>query len=102
MGESDIRGRMQPLKDQLTNTINHLHTVFETHVFVAICRGYWDRMGQVSYMLMDLIVESLHQLTVLLFYLTLHNFFCYRMFLVSWRTGKRIGHGIRVHELQFL
>lgn len=46
VGESDIRGRMQPLKDQLTNTINHLHTVFETHVFVAICRGYWDRMGQ--------------------------------------------------------
>lgn len=46
VGESDIRGRMQPLKDQLTNTINHLHTVFETRVFVAICRGYWDRMGQ--------------------------------------------------------
>ncbi|KAA8528345.1 hypothetical protein F0562_035700 [Nyssa sinensis] len=44
--ESDIRSRMQPLKDQLTNTINHLHSVFETHVFIAICRGYWDRMGQ--------------------------------------------------------
>lgn len=80
MGESDIRGRMQPLKDQLTNTINHLHTVFETRVFVAICRGYWDRMGQVSSMLMDLIVESWHQVTVLLSYLTPHNFFCYRMF----------------------
>ncbi|XWS21422.1 hypothetical protein CRYUN_Cryun30bG0053700 [Craigia yunnanensis] len=46
VGESDIRGRMQPLKEQLTSTINHLHTVFETHVFVAICRWYWDRMGQ--------------------------------------------------------
>ncbi|XP_044475499.1 uncharacterized protein LOC123203264 isoform X2 [Mangifera indica] len=46
VGESDIRARMQPLKDQLTNTINHLHTVFETRVFVAICRGYWDWMGQ--------------------------------------------------------
>ncbi|XP_050204886.1 uncharacterized protein LOC126654923 [Mercurialis annua] len=44
--ESDIRSRMQPLKDQLTNTINQLHSVFETHVFIAICRGYWDRMGQ--------------------------------------------------------
>ncbi|OUZ99781.1 hypothetical protein BVC80_9065g56 [Macleaya cordata] len=44
--ESDVRSRMQPLKDQLTKTIDHLHTVFETHVFVAICRGYWDRMGQ--------------------------------------------------------
>ncbi|XP_030934042.1 uncharacterized protein LOC115959685 isoform X1 [Quercus lobata] len=44
--ESDVRGRMQPLKEQLTNTVNHLHTIFETHVFIAICRGYWDRMGQ--------------------------------------------------------
>ncbi|XP_021912220.1 uncharacterized protein LOC110825972 [Carica papaya] len=46
IGESDIRGRMQALKDQLTNTMSHLHTVCETHVFIAICRGYWDRMGQ--------------------------------------------------------
>lgn len=46
VGESDIRSRMQPLTEQLTNTINHLHTIFETHVFVASCRGYWDRMGQ--------------------------------------------------------
>ncbi|WCJ24715.1 hypothetical protein M5689_006651 [Euphorbia peplus] len=44
--ESDIRARMQPLKEQLTNTINHLQSVFGNHVFVAICRGYWDRMGQ--------------------------------------------------------
>ncbi|CAI0447970.1 unnamed protein product [Linum tenue] len=46
VGESDMRGRMQSLKEQLTNTVNHLHSVFETHVFIAICRGYWDRMGQ--------------------------------------------------------
>lgn len=46
--ESEIRSRMQPLKDQLKSTINHLHTVFESHVFVALCRGYWDRMGRVS------------------------------------------------------
>ncbi|OVA01803.1 hypothetical protein BVC80_9075g46 [Macleaya cordata] len=44
--ESDVRSRMQPLKDQLTSTMSHLHNIFETHVFVAICRGYWDRMGQ--------------------------------------------------------
>ncbi|KAA0038672.1 uncharacterized protein E5676_scaffold455G005750 [Cucumis melo var. makuwa] len=44
--ESEIRNRMQPLKDQLSNTINHLHTVFESHVFIALCRGYWDRMGR--------------------------------------------------------
>ncbi|TYH72274.1 hypothetical protein ES332_D05G242800v1 [Gossypium tomentosum] len=46
VGESDIRSRMEPLKEQLTSTVNHLHTVFETHVFIAICRWYWDRMGQ--------------------------------------------------------
>ncbi|KAL4281932.1 hypothetical protein GQ457_03G033850 [Hibiscus cannabinus] len=46
VGESDIQARMQPLKEQLISTINHLHTVFETHVFIAICRWYWDRMGQ--------------------------------------------------------
>ncbi|KAK7385380.1 hypothetical protein VNO78_31097 [Psophocarpus tetragonolobus] len=44
--ESDLRHRMQPLKDQLASTVSHLHSVFETHVFIAICRGYWDRMGQ--------------------------------------------------------
>ncbi|PKI73540.1 hypothetical protein CRG98_006121 [Punica granatum] len=44
--ESDVRGRMQPLREQLAAAINHLHTICETHVFVALCRGYWDRMGQ--------------------------------------------------------
>ena len=46
--ESDVQSRMQPLKDLLTKTIDHLYTVFEVHVFIAICRCYWDRMGQVS------------------------------------------------------
>ncbi|KAJ6829490.1 uncharacterized protein M6B38_357610 [Iris pallida] len=46
MVESDIRSRMQSLKDQLIQSINHLHTVFEVHVFVALCRLFWDRMGQ--------------------------------------------------------
>jgi hypothetical protein len=45
--ESDIRSRMQALKDQLIETINHMHKVSEVHVFVAICRGFWERMGQV-------------------------------------------------------
>ncbi|XP_068638061.1 uncharacterized protein [Aristolochia californica] len=44
--ESDVRSRMQPLREQLTSTIDHLHTVFETHVFVTVCRGFWDRLGQ--------------------------------------------------------
>eukprot|EP00250_Pteridium_aquilinum_P001118 c11326_g1_i1 orf=873-4781(+) len=45
-GESEIRDRMQLLSSQLTDTISHLHDVFSIRVFVAICRGYWDRMGQ--------------------------------------------------------
>ncbi|KAL1569676.1 hypothetical protein AAHA92_01126 [Salvia divinorum] len=44
--ESDLRQRMQPLKELLTNTINQLHSVLEAQVFVMVCRGFWDRMGQ--------------------------------------------------------
>ncbi|MCL7032901.1 hypothetical protein MKW94_025525 [Papaver nudicaule] len=44
--ESDVRSRIQPLKDQITKTIDHLHSIFATHLFVDVCRGYWDRMGQ--------------------------------------------------------
>jgi hypothetical protein len=46
-GESDIRERMQPLNTQVVDTISHLHDVFTTRVFVAVCRGYWDRMARV-------------------------------------------------------
>ncbi|XWS45008.1 hypothetical protein CRYUN_Cryun15aG0098800 [Craigia yunnanensis] len=44
--ESDVRSRMQPLKDLLIKTIENLHSVFEPHVFITICRNFWDRMGQ--------------------------------------------------------
>ncbi|KAK8930537.1 hypothetical protein KSP39_PZI016983 [Platanthera zijinensis] len=44
--ESDIRNRMQPLKDLLVETINHLHSILEVQVFVSLCRCFWDRMGQ--------------------------------------------------------
>ncbi|KAM3360547.1 putative protein isoform X1 [Capsicum galapagoense] len=44
--ESDVRVRIQPLKDLLDNAIEQLHMVFETQVFIIICRGFWDRMGQ--------------------------------------------------------
>ncbi|XP_009601182.1 uncharacterized protein [Nicotiana tomentosiformis] len=44
--ESDLRVRIQPLKDMLENTIEQLHMVFDTQVFIIICRGFWDRMGQ--------------------------------------------------------
>ncbi|MCO5595228.1 hypothetical protein L7F22_049267 [Adiantum nelumboides] len=45
-GEPEICDRMQPLCIQLLETITHLHDVFTSRVFVAICRGYWGRMGQ--------------------------------------------------------
>ena len=45
--ESDVRSRMQPLKDLLIKTIENLHSVFEPHVFITSCRNFWDRMGQV-------------------------------------------------------
>ncbi|KAH9312417.1 hypothetical protein KI387_027452 [Taxus chinensis] len=45
-GENEIRERMQLLNSQLIDTICHLHDIFASRIFVAICRGFWDRMGQ--------------------------------------------------------
>ncbi|GFP83698.1 hypothetical protein PHJA_000513300 [Phtheirospermum japonicum] len=44
--ESDMRRRMQPLKELLANTIDQLHSVLESQVFLIVCRSFWDRMGQ--------------------------------------------------------
>lgn len=46
--ESDLRCRMQPLKELISSTIDQLHAVLETQVFVIVCRGFWDGMGQVK------------------------------------------------------
>ncbi|KAL5729754.1 hypothetical protein ACHQM5_002657 [Ranunculus cassubicifolius] len=46
-GEVEIRERMQMLSSQLRDSISNLHQVFSSQIFVAICRGYWDRMGQI-------------------------------------------------------
>ncbi|KAJ8765800.1 hypothetical protein K2173_014922 [Erythroxylum novogranatense] len=46
VAESDVRSRMQPLKDLLIKTIDHLQTVVESQLFITICRGFWDRLGQ--------------------------------------------------------
>ncbi|KAI5662135.1 hypothetical protein M9H77_21458 [Catharanthus roseus] len=46
-GEAEIRGRMQMLNAQLSDSISNLHEVFTSRIFVAICRGFWDKMGQV-------------------------------------------------------
>lgn len=44
--EPDVRNRMMALKDVLDKTIDHLHNVFLPDVFVSVCRGIWDRLGQ--------------------------------------------------------
>ena len=47
-GEAEVRERMQMLSSQLIDSISNLHEVFTSHIFIATCRGYWDRMGQVK------------------------------------------------------
>ncbi|XP_031375043.1 uncharacterized protein LOC116189497 isoform X2 [Punica granatum] len=46
-GEAEVRERMQHLTLQLVDSISNLHEVFSSQIFVAICRGLWDRMGQI-------------------------------------------------------
>ncbi|KAK7843693.1 hypothetical protein CFP56_012046 [Quercus suber] len=46
-GEAEVRERMQMLTSQLIDSISNLHEVFTSHIFIATCRGYWDRMGQI-------------------------------------------------------
>ena len=46
--ESDVQSRMEPLKDLMTKTMDHLHSILENSVFIAVCRGFWDKMGQVT------------------------------------------------------
>ncbi|KAL6330362.1 hypothetical protein AAG906_040290 [Vitis piasezkii] len=47
-GEAEVRERMQMLSSQLIDSISNLHEVFTSRIFVAICRGFWDRMGQLQ------------------------------------------------------
>lgn len=46
-GEADIREKMQMLSSQLIDSMSNLHEVFASRIFLAACRGFWDRMGQV-------------------------------------------------------
>uniref|UniRef100_A0ACD5YPI2 Uncharacterized protein n=1 Tax=Avena sativa TaxID=4498 RepID=A0ACD5YPI2_AVESA len=46
-GESEMRERMQALRAQLSDSMHNLHEVFSSRIFVAICRGFWDRLGQI-------------------------------------------------------
>eukprot|EP00257_Ricinus_communis_P019201 XP_015578120.1 uncharacterized protein LOC8288297 isoform X1 [Ricinus communis] len=46
-GEAEVRERMQMLSSQLIDSISNLHSVFTSRIFVAVCRGFWDRMGQI-------------------------------------------------------
>jgi hypothetical protein len=38
---------MQALRVHLSDSIYNLHEVFSSRIFVAICRGFWDRLGQI-------------------------------------------------------
>ncbi|KAF3563116.1 hypothetical protein DY000_02019333 [Brassica cretica] len=44
--EPDVRNRMQSLKDLADKTMEQLHCVLSLDVFVLICKGIWDAMGQ--------------------------------------------------------
>ncbi|XP_056846428.1 uncharacterized protein LOC108835716 isoform X2 [Raphanus sativus] len=44
--EPDVRDRMQSLKDFADKTMEQLHCVLPVDVFVLICKGIWDSMGQ--------------------------------------------------------
>ncbi|KAL6535737.1 hypothetical protein OROHE_012581 [Orobanche hederae] len=46
-GEAQIRERMQLLSTQLSDCISNLHETFTSQIFVAACRAFWDKMGQV-------------------------------------------------------
>ncbi|XP_010519228.1 PREDICTED: uncharacterized protein LOC104798734 [Tarenaya hassleriana] len=51
--ESEVRGRMKGLEDLIEKTIEQLHGVFVADVFVSVCRGIWDRLGQDVLRLME-------------------------------------------------
>ncbi|KAL0353942.1 UNVERIFIED_CONTAM: hypothetical protein Sangu_0975500 [Sesamum angustifolium] len=46
-GEAQIRERMQLLSTQLSECISNLHETFTSQIFVATCRAFWDKMGQI-------------------------------------------------------
>lgn len=63
-GEAEVREKMQYLTLQLIDTISNLHEVFSSQIFVAMCRGLWDRMGQVS-SVQHIILEKSLTITIL-------------------------------------
>ncbi|KAJ3695853.1 hypothetical protein LUZ60_001230 [Juncus effusus] len=44
--ESDIKARIQPLRQLLIEMMNQMHRVFDLQQFIAVSRGLWERMGQ--------------------------------------------------------
>ncbi|XP_024979103.1 uncharacterized protein LOC112516321 [Cynara cardunculus var. scolymus] len=46
-GEAEVRERMQVLCSQLVESVSNLHEVFTNQIFIASCRGLWDKMGQI-------------------------------------------------------
>lgn len=74
-GEAEIRERMHMLSSQLVDSISNLHEVFTSQIFIATCRGFWDRMGQVQRKIVSLTI-----VVVVIFPTSLHyNSLCYFM-----------------------
>ncbi|KAL4588872.1 hypothetical protein LXL04_001769 [Taraxacum kok-saghyz] len=46
-GEAEVRERMQVLCSQIVESVSNLHEVFTNQIFIASCRGLWDKMGQI-------------------------------------------------------
>ncbi|CAA6670133.1 unnamed protein product [Spirodela intermedia] len=46
-GEAEVRERLLPLCLLLTDSIRNLHGCLSSRIFVTVCRGLWDRMGQI-------------------------------------------------------
>ena len=106
--ESDVRSRMQPLKDLLEKMIDQLYNLLDPQVFIIVSRGIWDRMAQVSFL-----VECSAKCLIIIFSLRIFYFlllffpyyclmFCDRMCLDFWQRGRKIGHGTKLHGLQYL
>lgn len=46
--KGNVDGRMEPLENLIISTTGYIHIVVEPNVFIAMCRGFWDRMVQVK------------------------------------------------------
>ncbi|KAG0503377.1 hypothetical protein HPP92_003449 [Vanilla planifolia] len=77
--EAEIRERMQVLCMQLTDSIRCLHHVFTSKIFVELCRGFWDKMGQLIVNVFSCLFSNTNRFLIL----CLIFFFCF--WVLTWR-----------------